>query len=188
MSRRKPFDFELDLDWKPEPEEVTETQDGRGSEQSESMGSLLAPGVSRVPYRGALTIIEYMTTPPQVEVIRDVDKFKMRFPFGGINAEDTEPVDGSKRESEEEVGLRLGKLTRNNFVGELSGGPNCTIFIFAKRLPAEYKDTVVLGLEQKEHASILMDTVDRFVEQNFFSKNHANAWRLFQRWRVGRSY
>ena len=183
------FDIDFDLDWKPEPViDISEFQNNHSAGQSERIQSLLTPGISRTPYRGALTIIEYTTSVPQFEVIRDVDKFKMRFPFGGIETPDEQPVAGSRRESKEEVGLQLGKLTKDNFVGELSGGPNCTIFIFAKRLSAEDKRKVELGPEQKEHAAMLINTVDRSVERGLFSWNHANAWRLFKRWRVGRTY
>ena len=173
--------FEFDLDWKPE---TPDNQMGRPSDSR----FLLAPGVSRTPYKGALTIIEYTTPIPQFEVIRDTDKFLMRFPFGGINIPDEEPADGSKRESREEVGLRLGKLTQENFIGELSCVPNCTHFAFAKKLPAEYKDRVVLGPEQKDHAAMLERTIDRCIEEGLFSKNHANAWGVFKRWRVGKTY
>lgn len=178
--------FEFDIDWKPEPEEpaISGDQDDRPSGPQ----SLLAPGVSRTPYKGALTIIEYATVIPQFEVIRDTDKFLMRFPFGGVKIPGEEPDAGSRRESREEVGLRLGKLTRDNFIGELSCGPNCTHFAFAKRLPAEAKDRVKLGPEQKDHAAMLERTIDRCIEEGLFSKNHANAWRIFKKWRVGKTY
>ena len=185
--RRRALNFDIDLDWKPEPEnEDVEPQDDH---QAQSQTRPSASGfISRTPYRGALTIIEYDFEPRMIEVIRDTDKLKMRFPFGGIQSTDDGSSDGSKRETMEEVGLSLGKLTRDNFVGELSGGPNCTIFIFAKTLPAERRHKVILGTEQRDHVAMLMTSVDRCVDQNLFSRNHANAWRLFRRWRVGKSY
>ena len=182
--KRRALNFDIDLDWKPEPEDV-ESQDG---DQAQSRIPSLTSGVSQTPYRGALTIIEYDFTPRMFEVIRDTDKLKMRFPFGGIQSTDDDSSGGSRRETKEEVGLTLGKLTKENFVGELSGGPNCTIYIFAKTLPAELRHKVVLGEEQLDHAAMLMTTVDRFVDQGLLSRNHANAWRLFQRWKVGKTY
>jgi len=178
---------DVDLDWKPEPLEPEESAET--GQQENSIQALLSRDVSRAPYRGALTIIEYDFKPRMIEVIRDIPpKVLMRFPFGGIKSIDGDTSNGSKRETKEEVGLSLGKLTRDHFVGELSGGPNCTIYIFAKTLRAELRHKVVLGTEQKDHVAMLMTTVDRFVDQGLFSRNHANAWRLFQRWKVGKTY
>jgi len=177
MSFRTQFDIDFDLDWKPEAT-LIRTASSSPSDQK----------IIQAPYKGALTIIEYATDIPQYEVIRDNDKFLMRFPFGGIILPGEKPVDGAKRESREEVGLQLGKMTKDNFIGEFNCGPNCTHFVFAKRLPAELKHTVVLGEEQKDHAAMLETTIDRYISNGMFSPNHANAWVEFKKWRVGKSY
>lgn len=211
MGRRRALNFDIDddidLDWKPEPLELelegssgegppeTEQEPTPPDDQTDSLLSLLSGGISRpvygtskTPYRGALTIIEYDFNPRMIETIRDTDKVMIRFPFGGIKLTDGDTSNGSKRETKEEVGLSLGKLTRRNFVGKLSGGPNCTLYVFAKILPFALRHKVVLGEEQLDHASMLIPTVDRNVDLGLFSWNHANAWRLFQRWKVGKTY
>lgn len=201
------IDDDIDLDWKPEPLELeleepseedpleTEQEPTPPNNQTDSLLSLLSGGISRpayntskTPYRGALTIIEYDFNPRMIETILDKDKVMIRFPFGGIKLTDGDTSNGSKRETREEVGLSLGKLTQRNFVGGLSGGPNCTLYIFAKTLSAKLRHKVILGEEQRDHASMLMTTVDRNVDLGLFSRNHANAWRLFQRWKVGKTY
>lgn len=180
MSRRELDLFYDDADWKPEPEADPELS----QEQSRALQSLLAPGVSRGVYRGACTIVEFQSNPLTVAVIRDVDKFLMRFPFGGVVPDDPDPPNGSRRETKEEVGLKIGKLTPKNFIGEFSGGPNCNLYAFAKRLPAEARDKVVLGPEQKDWAAMLFETLDRYVDLGYVSKNHANIWQFFRKWRL----
>jgi len=164
--------------WKPEPESDPEL-----SQENQGPRSLIAPGISRVAYRGALTIVECQSNPLTVILIRDNDKYKIRFPFGGIQPDDPDPPNGSRRETKEEVGLGIGPLAEKNYVGELSGGPNCTIYIFAKKMPAEARDDVVLGEEQIDHAAMLFGTIDRYIKLGLISRNHCNAWKKFLQWR-----
>lgn len=184
MSRRELDLYFDDAEWKPEPESDPEIN----QDQNRQTESLLAPGVSRGIYKGACTILEYQSDPLRIEVIRDVDKFLMRFPFGGVRPDDPDPPNGSRRETKEEVGLKIGRLTPKNFIGEFSGGPNCYLFAFAKRLPDEARHKVVLGIEQKDHAAMFFDTVCEYVARGLFSRNHANIWEYFLKWRVGKEY
>ncbi len=166
--------IEIDFDWKPQPEPEVLTVPLKG------LSPVQIP--DQMPYKGVMMIIEFDCEPARFMVIKDRDKERLRFPFGGMKVTDTTFDEGANRESLEEIGLALGLDIDRNFVGELSGGPNCTLYVFTTRVPYAKAFDIKLGEEQEAGAPFTADHIERCIEDRLFARNHANGWRMRKNW------
>jgi hypothetical protein len=136
---------------------------------------------------GALMIFRLLSTPPQIIIIKDVEKETFGFPYGGREYGEVDPdlVDKdifatSNRESMEEV-FAAGNfnpcLGQENLIGSITLGMH-SIHVFFKDIPRYVQ--IKAGTEQEIACAVRSTEIEEFIEMGIFLPNHTRAWQIYK--------
>lgn len=149
------------------------------------------PTITAVKTEAALIIVRVLSDPPQFVVIKDIEKSRFGFPFGGRELGQTDPnifdrdlCETAVRETIEEIffGVELNfdiEVTDKNFIGKVVVQGNHIVYIFWIDVPADAP--VAAGEEQEAAFTVPLGTIYWYIDEGMFLPKHSNAIIRFER-------
>lgn len=155
-----------------------------------------SPVTTAARTEAALTIVRVLSDPPQFVIIKDREKSRFGFPFGGRevgqderNIFDKDLYETAVRETLEEIffGVELDfdiEVTEKNFIGKIivrgnRGNHDHIVYIFWTDVPANAP--IRAGEEQEGAFPAPWKKILEFIEEGIFLPKHSNACIKFQR-------
>lgn len=151
------------------------------------------PSISTIGARteAAMIIIRVLSDPPQFVVIKDKEKSRFGFPFGGRETGQNEKgifdkdiSETALRESLEEVFFEVEldfdiNVTEKSFIGKIVVQGNHVVYIFWIDVPEDAP--INMGEEQEAAFTVPLETIYQYIEEGMFLPKHSKAIIRFER-------